>query len=68
MRNYRFGRKLVLPSTIAIKHQFRMLTALEVKKAEERNAEVFPAPPSIGVPVPMLVAEINARVSTKLVS
>jgi hypothetical protein len=68
MRNYRFGRKLVLPSTTAIKHQFRMLTALEVKKAEdERTTEVVPAPPSIAVAVPMLVAEINARVSTKLV-
>jgi hypothetical protein len=62
MRNYRFGRKLVLPSTIAIKHQFRMQMALEIKKAEdEANAEVFPAPSSIAVPVPMDVAEINGR-------
>ena len=60
MRNYRFGRKLALPSTIAIKHPFKMLTALAIKKAEdERNAEVFPAPPSITVPVPMVVAEFN---------
>ena len=60
MRNMRFGRKLVLPSTIAIKHRFRMLTALEVKKAEnEARAEVLPGPPSIAVTTAMPVSEIN---------
>ena len=35
MRNYRFGRKIKLPATIAIKHQLRMLMAQdEAKKAE----------------------------------
>jgi hypothetical protein len=58
----RFGRKLVLPSTIAIKHQFRMLTALEVKKAEnEASAEVLSVPPSIAVTTKVPVPEINAR-------
>jgi hypothetical protein len=34
-RNYRFGRKIKLPATIAIKHQLRMLMAQdEAKKAE----------------------------------
>ncbi len=35
MNTLRFGRKLRLPSTIAIKHQVRMLMAQdEIKKAE----------------------------------
>jgi hypothetical protein len=62
MRNLRFGRTLVLPSTIAIKHQVRMLMAIEVKRAEnEATAEVFPGPPSIAVATAMPVVEINAR-------
>ncbi len=61
MRNMRFGRKLVLPSTIAIKHQFRMLTALEVKKAEnEARAAVFSGPPSTADTTALPVPEINA--------
>jgi hypothetical protein len=41
MRTHRFGRKLTLPATIAIKHQVRMRMAqYEVKKAEaEARAE-----------------------------
>jgi len=36
MRTHRFGRKIKLPATIAIKHQLRMLMAQdEAKKAEE---------------------------------
>jgi hypothetical protein len=36
MDTFRFGRKLSLPSTIAIKHQVRMLMADDrAKKAEE---------------------------------
>jgi len=31
---YRFGRKVTLPATIAIKHQIRMLRAQDIKKAE----------------------------------
>jgi hypothetical protein len=35
MHTHRFGRKIKLPATIAIKHQIRMLMAQdEVKKAE----------------------------------
>jgi hypothetical protein len=37
MQSYRFGRKLKLPSTIAIKHQIRRLMFEEsVKKAAAR--------------------------------
>lgn len=37
MRTHRFGRKIKLPATIAIKHQIRMLMAQdEVKKAEAK--------------------------------
>jgi hypothetical protein len=41
MRTHRFGRKITLPATIAIKHQVRMRMAqYEVKKAEaEARAE-----------------------------
>jgi hypothetical protein len=41
MRTHRFGRKLTLPATIAIKHQVRMRMAqYEVNKAEaEARAE-----------------------------
>jgi hypothetical protein len=37
MRTHRFGRKIKLSATIAIKHQIRMLTAQdEVQKAEAK--------------------------------
>ena len=40
MRTHRFGRKIKLPATIAIKHQIRMLMAQdEVKKAEAQLIE-----------------------------
>jgi hypothetical protein len=40
MRGYRFGRKIKLPATIAIKHQIRMLAAQEIEKVEtETRAE-----------------------------
>ncbi len=43
MRTHRFGRKIKLPATIAIKHQVRMRMAqYEVKKSEaEARTEVF---------------------------
>jgi len=42
MRTHRFGRKIKLPATIAIKHQIRMRMAqYEVKKAEAEATEVF---------------------------
>src|SRR6266566_7402468 len=52
MHSLRFGRKLNLPSTIAIKHQVRMLMAqYEVKKAEaEARPEVFRRQSSLAVP------------------
>ena len=48
MDTFRFGRKLSLPSTIAIKHQVRMRMQYEVKKGE---AEVVREQPSLAVPV-----------------
>jgi hypothetical protein len=51
MHTLRFGRKLNLPSTIAIKHQVRMLMAqYEVKKAEAKaRPEIFRGQPSLAV-------------------
>jgi hypothetical protein len=48
MRTHRFGRKIKLPATIAIKHQLRKLMFDDsVKKAEaEARAEVFRGQPS----------------------
>jgi hypothetical protein len=47
MRTHRFGRKIKLPATIAIKHQLRKLMLEDsVKKAEaEARAEVFRGQP-----------------------
>jgi hypothetical protein len=44
MRTHRFGRKIKLPATIAIKHQIMMRMAqYEIKKAEEKaRAEASP--------------------------
>ncbi len=39
MRNYRFGRKIKLPATIAIKHQLRMLMAQDEAKKAEADAD-----------------------------
>ena len=52
MHTLRFGRKLSLPSTMAIKHQVRMLMAqYEIKKAEaEARPEVFCGQLSLAVP------------------
>jgi hypothetical protein len=63
MHTLRFGRKLSLPSTIAIKHQVRTLMAqYEVKKAEaEASVEVFRGKPSLAVPSAMPVTEISAN-------
>jgi cell division protein FtsL len=57
MRTYRFGRKIKLPATIAIKHQLRMLMAQdEAKKAEadaraERDWRTLEANP-VSVTIP----------------
>jgi hypothetical protein len=49
MRTHRFGRKIKLPATIAIKHQVRMRMAqYEVTKAEaEARSEVFRGQPNL---------------------
>jgi hypothetical protein len=51
MQTHRFGRKIKLPATIAIKHQIRQLMFEDlVKKAEaEARAEVFRGQPSEGL-------------------
>jgi hypothetical protein len=36
---YRFGRKVTLPATVAIKHQLRMLMAQDIMKAELEAAQ-----------------------------
>jgi hypothetical protein len=47
MRTHRFGRKIKLPATIAIKHQLRMLMAQdEAKKADFRLVMVMTRPPN----------------------
>jgi hypothetical protein len=48
MRTHRFGRKIKLPATIAIKHQLRKLMFEDsIKKAEAKaRAEVFREQPS----------------------
>ena len=57
MDTFRFGRKLSLPSTIAIKHQVRTLMAqYEVKKAE---VEVVRKQPSLPVLSAMPVTEVS---------
>jgi hypothetical protein len=34
MQTHRFGRKIKLPATVAIKYQIRMVIAQDIKKAE----------------------------------
>ena len=38
MQTHRFGRKIKLPATVAIKHQIRMLMVQDIKKAELESA------------------------------
>jgi hypothetical protein len=47
MRTHRFGRKIKLPATIAIKHQIRMLMAQDAIKKAEAEACV----PILSVPI-----------------
>jgi hypothetical protein len=52
MRTHHFGRKLKLPSTIAIKHQLRKLMAEEARKKAGTGAIETPAaeyPRPVGV-------------------
>jgi hypothetical protein len=62
MRTLRFGRKLSLPSTIAIKHQFRMLVArYEIEKAEaEGKVGLFHRQPNPAVSLVKPMTEIDA--------
>jgi hypothetical protein len=62
MRNLRFGRKISLPSTVAIKHQIRRAEYAEfrVKKAEaEARAEASHRQLSLVVPLVKSATEIN---------
>jgi hypothetical protein len=34
MDTFRFGRRIKLPATVAIKHELRMMMAADLKKAE----------------------------------
>jgi hypothetical protein len=64
MQTHRFGRKIKLPATRAIKHQIRMLMAqYEVKKAgvAEARAEEFHEQPSPAVLSAVPGTEINAN-------
>jgi hypothetical protein len=62
MHTLRFGRKLSLPSTIAIKHQFRTLVArYEVEKAEaEGRVDVLGGRSSPSVTSVSPITEIEA--------
>jgi hypothetical protein len=40
MRTHRFGRKIKLPATIAIKHQMRMLMVQDEAKKTKAEAKV----------------------------
>jgi hypothetical protein len=53
MRTHRFGRKIKLPATIAIKHQIRMRMAqYEIKKAEaDARHEAFQGASNEELPV-----------------
>ena len=63
MRTHRFGRKLKLPSTIAIKHQIRMLMfedALKLKSVEARGAESGVGRETKGEAPPIALARNNS--------
>ena len=62
MHTLRLGRKLTLPSTIAIKHQFRTFMARhEVKEAEaEGRVEVFHSQANLADSSVTTMSEINA--------
>jgi hypothetical protein len=52
MRTHHFGRKLKLPSTIAIKHQLRKMMAEDARRKAEAEAIETPAggcPRQVGV-------------------
>jgi hypothetical protein len=52
MRTHHFGRKLKLPSTIAIKHQLRKMMAEDARRKAEAEAIESPAgghPKQVGV-------------------
>jgi len=49
MRTHRFGRKLKLPSTIAIKHQIRKMTAQDALKKAQAEALVLNHPEQVGI-------------------
>jgi len=48
MHTYRFGKKIKLPSTIAIKHQIRKLMWEDLVKETDHQSLI--SPPPAGVP------------------
>jgi hypothetical protein len=62
MRSHWFGRKIKLPATIAIKHQIKMLMALdEVKKQEAQSIQQLPYLPMILAPLPITTTNSSGR-------
>jgi hypothetical protein len=63
MQTLRFGRKLNLPSTMAIKHQVRRLMAQHDAKQTEAEArdQVFPGQPALEVPSAHPTATIDNK-------
>jgi hypothetical protein len=62
MRTHRFGRRIKLPATIAIKHQIRMLMTLDnVKKAEVQRIEQLPYVPMSLAPLPITATNSSGR-------
>lgn len=59
----RFGRKIKLPSTIAIKHQVKMLTAqYEATKAGiEANSQIFSGRPGVALSSAIPPTEISVN-------
>jgi hypothetical protein len=61
MHTVRFGRKLSLPSTIAIKHQFRMFMAREGAEGAVAEGSVLRGQPSPAVSSVTPMSEIDAN-------
>jgi hypothetical protein len=60
MHTLRFGRKLSLPSTIAIKHHFRTLVARDEVAKAKAEVEVVRGEPGLAASSTTPMSEINA--------